>query len=242
MDQLKRKSNFNQSNKDKMKKLRSKSNEYDQSVTCIEKLSNEIFDYLNGCAIKQAFGNLNYRFEQLLKSPSLLFKFNFDRRPNELDMDIYKRMIDFNQHQILSINLWMVEEDIAIITASTINSLFSNLESLTLGEIEPDILLPLLSHLALLPRLFSLFIMRLSGFQELSDCYVLIFNLPKLKYLRFHATGYRHSNIIVSPAMPPSQSISTIEYLVIDHLCTSQDLANIISYTRHLSHLTVSDQ
>jgi hypothetical protein len=39
--------------------------------------------------------------------------------------------------------------------------------------------------------------------------------------------------------MPPSPPVSTIEYLVIDHPCTSQDLSTIISYTPHLSRLRV---
>jgi hypothetical protein len=62
-------------------KQKSKSIEggYDQSITCIENLSNEIFyeifDYLNGCEINQSFAYLNPRFQQLLESPSLLFKF-----------------------------------------------------------------------------------------------------------------------------------------------------------------------
>jgi hypothetical protein len=149
-------------------------------------------------------------------------------------------MINLNQHQILSINLWLANKDMEIITASAINSSFTRLESLTLDNIEPDVLIPLLSHLASLPRLFSLLIMQWSKFQELSDCYALIFNLPKLRYLRFFVNEYRHSNVTVSLPMPSSQSASTIEYLVIDHPCNSQDLSNIVAYTPHLSHLTVA--
>ncbi len=51
--------------------------EFDRSITCIKNLSNEcfyeIFDYLDGCQIYEAFSNLNYRFQQLLNSSSLLF-------------------------------------------------------------------------------------------------------------------------------------------------------------------------
>ena len=53
----------------------------DQSIASIENLSNEIFyeifDYFDGCDIYQAFSNLNYRFQQLIHSPSLLFKIEF---------------------------------------------------------------------------------------------------------------------------------------------------------------------
>ncbi|CAF4157448.1 unnamed protein product [Rotaria sordida] len=75
MNQIKRKLSFNQSSKDEIKKLR---NEFDRSITSIENLPMEffyeLFDYLDGYAIYKAFSNLNYRFQQLLNSPSLLFK------------------------------------------------------------------------------------------------------------------------------------------------------------------------
>jgi hypothetical protein len=149
-------------------------------------------------------------------------------------------MINLNQHQILSINLLMVNKDMKIITASAINSSFTRLESLTLDNIEPDILIPLLSNLAFLPRLFSLVINQWSKFEELSDCYTLILNLPKLKYFKFFINEDQHSNVTISLPMPSSQSANTIEYLVIDHPCNSQDLSNIISYTPNLSRLSVN--
>jgi hypothetical protein len=76
--------------------------------------------------------------------------------------------------------------------------------------------------------------------EKLSDCYVLILNLPKLRYLKFFINEDQDSNVIVSLPLPPSQPVSTIDYLVIDHPCTSQDLSNIISYTPHLSRLSVT--
>jgi len=154
-------------------------------------------------------------------------------------MNIYESTLDFNQHQILSIDLSMVNTDFRIITASAINSSFTHLESLTLDHIEPDILISLLSNLVFLPRLFSLIINQWSKFKELRDCYALIFNLPKLKYLKFFVNESPHSNSAVSLSIPAIQPVSTIEYLVIDHRCNSQDLSNIISYTPHLSRLSV---
>jgi hypothetical protein len=76
--------------------------------------------------------------------------------------------------------------------------------------------------------------------EELSNCYALIFNLPKLRYLKFFVNEYRHSNVTVSLPMSSNQPTNTIEYLVIDHPCNSQDLSNIISYTPHLSRLSVT--
>jgi hypothetical protein len=86
-----------------------------QSINHIENLSNEIFyeifDYLNGCTINQAFENLNHHFQQFLQSPSLLLKLRINSQSNELYIH-YKRTINFNQHQILSINLLTVNRDI----------------------------------------------------------------------------------------------------------------------------------
>ncbi len=133
----------------------------------------------------------------------------------------------------------MATKDMKVITASTINSSFTHLESLTLHRMEPNILLSLLFHLASLPRLFSLLINQQEKLQELDDFYLFIFNLPKLKYLKFSIDGYPTSNVTVSLPMPPSQPSSTIEYLVINHPCTFHDLSTIISYTPHLSRLSV---
>jgi hypothetical protein len=154
-------------------------------------------------------------------------------------MNIYESTLDFNQHQILSIDLSMLNRDMGVITASVINSSFTRLESLTLDEMDPDIFLTLLFHLASLPRLFSLIINQQKELQELNHFYRFIFNLPKLKYLKFSVDGYPISDVTVSLPMPPSQPSSAIEYLVINHPCNSQELSNIMSYTPHLSRLSM---
>ncbi len=148
--------------------------------------------------------------------------------------------MNLNQHKIFSIHWLFPNKDIEIITSSCINSSFTRLESLTLDMMEPNTLLKLLSDLASLPHLFSLVIMQWNEFEELSDFYELIFNLPKLKYMKFLVSGYGYSDEIVSLPMPPSQPISTIEHLVISHRCTSQDLSTMIAYTPNLSRLSVT--
>ncbi|CAF3058682.1 unnamed protein product [Rotaria sp. Silwood2] len=88
MDQVKRKL---KSSEEKTKKLR---NEINQSITSIENLSNdlfyEIFDYLDGIDIFQAFSNLNYRFQELLNSSSILFKIKFHDSISEEILGGYK--------------------------------------------------------------------------------------------------------------------------------------------------------
>ncbi len=155
-------------------------------------------------------------------------------------MNIYKQMIHFNQQQTLSISLSMLNMDMAIIIASTINSSFTRLESLSIGGIELEILLPLLSRLASLPRLFSLTINRSNTYQRLNNCYALIFKLPKLKFLKLSVLKSEDFNGTIGLPMPSSQSSTVIKYLVIDHPCISQDLSNILLHTLELSHLNVT--
>jgi hypothetical protein len=133
---------------------------FDQSITCIENFSNEIFyeifDYLDGCEIYDAFLNLNHRFKQLINSSSLQLKVNFDLPSDRPYENIYKHLLNFNQHQILSINLSTINDDIIIFTTCSINSLFDRLESLTIHTMEPELVISLLVNLNSLPCLILL--------------------------------------------------------------------------------------
>ncbi len=214
----------------------------DDDGTSIENFSNEIFyeifDYLDGCEIYHAFVSLNHRFRQLVDSPSLLLKLKLHSQSNRLYQHIYELLMDFNQHQILSIHLSTSNEDIGVITACSIDSSFSHLESLVIGPMEADILMSLIFDLSSLPRLFSLSIDISNNLQELNEIYELVFHLPKLRFMKLSTNGYR--NVTLSLPMAPSQSFSPIEHLVIDHSCTSQNLSTILSYTPHLSCLKVT--
>ena len=99
-----------------------KLDEFNRSITCIENLSNEffyeIFDYLDGCEIYEAFSYLNYRFQQLLNSSSLLFKIKYDYSTSEeIFLNNYEHIIVHNRHQIYSIYLYELE-DIHIMSLS----------------------------------------------------------------------------------------------------------------------------
>ena len=66
----------------------------------------EIFEYLYDSEVYEAFSNLNYRFEKLINSSSLLFKFTHNNpRPGEIFINTCKKIIRFNRQQILSIHL-----------------------------------------------------------------------------------------------------------------------------------------
>jgi hypothetical protein len=74
-----------------------------------------------------------------------------------------------------------------IISSIIIDSSFICLESLVFCSIEPDALIVLLPKLTSLPRLLSLTIDMSSTQKDLGDIYQLIFNRPKLKYMKFTA-------------------------------------------------------
>jgi hypothetical protein len=79
-------------------------------MACIENLSaevfHEIFNYLDGCHIYEAFSNFNDHFEQLLNSSLLLYKIDIDERVLEvMSMDKYKSIIFINKQKIFSIQL-----------------------------------------------------------------------------------------------------------------------------------------
>ncbi|CAF4438372.1 unnamed protein product, partial [Adineta steineri] len=102
MDSVKRKSSVDYL----PKKFR---NENHRSANYIENMSNEfffeIFDYLDGCEIYEAFSNLNSRFQQLLHCSTLLYKIKLDvSTSEEIFKKNYSQIIDHHQPQILSIH------------------------------------------------------------------------------------------------------------------------------------------
>ena len=136
-------------------------------------------------------------------------------------MNNLKQIFLFNQNQIFSIDLCTSKTVSQIISLFSIDLPFHHLESLVLGSL-------LLPKLTCLPRLFSLTIDIWCNWKDFSDVYRLIFNLPKLRYLKFVVM---ECIIIVSLPIANNKQFTAIEHLVIKHSCT------IISYTPQLRYL-----
>jgi hypothetical protein len=115
-----------------------------------------------------------------------------------------------------------------------INSSFQRLESLVLLAPEPNTLMFILNELISLPRFFSLTIEKLYYLKDLTDIYRIVLTLPVLKYYKISAIN---SDLSISLPISINQQPSTIEYLIIDHCCTFNELSAIISYTPELRHL-----
>jgi hypothetical protein len=216
------------------------------SINSIEKLPNEtfyeIFDYFDGCDIHHSFSNLNYRFQQLINSSLLLLKIKFGySKSKEIFLDYYEQICLQNKNQILSINLWALEDMDEIISSITFDSSFNSLESLIFNTMEPDVLNSLLQKLSSLPRLFSLTIDAWSSQKHLGDVYRLLFNLPKLRYLKYNGLECDDSNVTISLPVAANKQMTAIEHLMIDHPCAVDELFAILSYTPHLRRLKFSN-
>ena len=162
-----------------------------QSATSLENLSNElfyeIFDYLDGMYPYQAFSNLNHYFQQLISAPFVLFKIDSVRssRQNK-SLDQWKNLVNFNKHQIYSIDLGGFSYDEEFSTSVFIfDSSFDHLESLHSHNFDLTTLLSILVKLPSLPRLFSLYISVEDVSFNLAELYALIFKLPVLKCYKF---------------------------------------------------------
>jgi len=209
----------------------------------MENLSNElfyeIFDYLDSCDIYQAFSNLNYRFQRLLNSSSLLFKTTFHRSASEQKfIKNYKQIICFDKNQILSIH-FLSSTHKKMISSLNIDSSFNRLESLVFHSIEPDILISLLPKLIPLPRFFSLTINTRNILKDLTGIYRFIFDLPKLQYIRFFAMA---SEATVFLPFSIHKQISNIKHLIMNHSIALHKLFSILSYTSQIDHLSFTQK
>jgi hypothetical protein len=144
--------------------------------------------------------------------------------------DYTKSFLIPNKHQIFSFHFHNTISNSPIFLWFPIDSTFDHLESLILTGVQVNELVLILVGLIHLPHLFSLTI-RLDQYSgDLSFIYQLIFNLPKLKYNKLSSTN--NSSLISIRSQ-----FSPIEYLIIDHSCTLNDLQTILSYTPRLTHL-----
>ncbi|CAF2662233.1 unnamed protein product [Rotaria sp. Silwood2] len=210
-------------------------------IISIENLSNEllykIFDYLDVNELFEAFSNLNYRFEQLLNSPLLLFKMKFHLTSYLLYTNFYEQMKLINKYQIYSLYVYLPLRNNLFFSSLCINSSFTNLKFLTLNEVQPDVLLVVLSTLSNIPRLSSLTINNFNILKYSTDIYRIVFNLPLLKYFKFSTSN---SDLLISLPTRTDEQYSSIKYLVIDHHCTLDEIGLLTSYTPQLDRLYVN--
>ncbi|CAF3570438.1 unnamed protein product [Rotaria sp. Silwood1] len=208
-------------------------------IHSFENLSNElfyeIFDYLDGYEIYQAFSNLNSRFKALLTCSSLRLKIDLRFHPEDILQYCSTYVVTPNKDRIISLRWSNLRDYKSGFTLFNIDSLFSRLESLTLGDIESNQLIPLLISLISLPRLYSLTINYDDDLKDISNIYQILLNFPMLKYNKL---SFFSLESFIPLSRATTDQFSSIKYLVIDHCCSLNELIDILSYTPQLYRLT----
>lgn len=190
----------------------------------------DIFDYLDGCDVYDAFSRLNTRFQHLLTS-GLLLKINLCSKYESILRNCCWRIILPNRYQIVSLRLSNNPTFDIFFKFCTIDSTFSRLESLMLEGNDPEKIMLILINLASLPRLFSLEISFCTNSADPIEFYALVFKLPVLKYCKISSTT--NGTRVSLPLAIPNE-FTNVKYLVIDHRCTLNELMSILSYTPQL--------
>ena len=209
----------------------------------IEDLSNEllyeIFEYLHADLLYEAFSDLNSRFQHLLFHSTFPLKVRPNSKTRSKLEHYCKNFWIPNRHRIVSIYFDHPSIMDSALTHCMIDSSFHRLESVDLNEPRTEQFLMLLFCLKSLPRLSSLSTILVSRrIDDLGDIYRMIFSLPTLKYNRL-MMDYDDMEEALNISLPLAinESLSTIEYLIIDHNCTVQQLFSIIAHTPQLRHL-----
>ncbi|CAF4443397.1 unnamed protein product, partial [Adineta steineri] len=130
-----------------------------------------------------------------------------------LFLNNHEELLHNHRHQILSIHSFD-ENTTEIISIIKYNlSLFQSLQSLILYSIKSDILSSLIHQLASLPNFYSLTIDLCTEEQDHTNIYQSIFNLPKLKYLKYRTCDNEDIDIVISlPIATTDQQKTSIEY------------------------------
>ena len=213
------------------------------SISSIENLATElfyeIFEYLTYREIYRGFLNLNSHFQQIINSSLLSLKIQFRSRTIPELIDSCRNLIIPNRHRIISLclkNEFLIN---GFFTYCIMDCSFTRLQSIVLRNMNIDKSILPLFYLNSLPHLFSLTIYIDAKWDDnLNNIYRMIFSFSSLKYYKISAllsSEDVHTNIFVPLAM--NEKFSTIEYLIIDHCCTLDEIFSMLVHTPRLRHL-----
>ena len=195
----------------------------------------EIFDYLEGGTLYQAFKGLNARFERLLDVSNLRLKTYQHCKLFGSSQACYKALIAPNKQRILSLDVHFTWSHNLLRSGSFLDASFIRLQSLTLQYVRKTSLISLLIVLADIPLLTALYIRLGDDLTDLTDTYQRIFALPLIRFLE--VVTY----VLVEPiSLPISRAdrCTRLESLNFDHDCSVGDLLTLLSYTPRLRRLT----
>ncbi|CAF1046882.1 unnamed protein product [Adineta steineri] len=214
------------------------------TITTIEDFSNEIFyeifEYLYGNDIYEAFSILNSRFQQLLHCPFLQYKIRLDDRLMKQNIvDELKQISHVIKNYIFSISIRPWRPTTKIISLCNFDSSYQNLHCLIFNINQPNIILLILPKLTQLPKLYSLTIENIQKLKIICKIYPLVLNLSKLKYFKIETCCI---DLFADHSLPIAthEQSSSIEHLIIEHYCSVQELVNFLYYTPKVHHLKFS--
>jgi len=212
------------------------------SISSFEDLSNEllydVLDYFDLSEIFYSFHQLNQRIQNVIFNSRLPLKCQRVETFDQLFDKFCRQMIIPNRHRILSLRLSNHFQCMKFFNIHPIDPSFEHLQSLTLHETTYNDILSLLPTLISLSKLTSLTISLPYLDIDPNEIYQRILQLPVLKYnkLSISRSILEDMNFNFS-----QQQISSIEYLIINHLCTAHHLNEILLCTPKLRHLTCTN-
>jgi hypothetical protein len=120
------------------------------------------------------------------------------------------------------------------------NASFARLQSITFHEISSDKLMGFLFYLNSLPRLSSLtIVLDDDDYYDLTEIYRMILQLHSLKYNCLMLSEETELTALVPFAI--NERFSTLEYLVMNHKCTLNELISILYHTPRLRRLSCGE-
>ncbi|CAF1427167.1 unnamed protein product [Adineta steineri] len=204
------------------------------SLTHLEDISNElmyeIFEFLDGYDMYEAFSNLNTRFNNLLIYSTLPIKINMSSMSKSTFQRYYTDIIMPNRYRIGSLRLSDPFTLDLIFKPPRIILKFLRLETLILNNIKSKYLGNIFKYLSLLPRLFSLVIAPADNVPNKTTFYRSIFSLPVLKYCKL---SYEE-RVGSGPLLSAVNECSTIEHLVINSSFAYHQLDALFTYIPQL--------
>ena len=199
----------------------------------------DIFKYLEGEKLYNAFKDLNARLENLLDATNLRIQACLAQRVEPVQslqslQDYFDNVIAPIGHRILAVDLSYPWGTDFLHPAPPIDASFVRLEFLHLNHIYSGNLIPLLNSLADVRRLTSLKLSVWDHLRDISNVYQLIFALPSIKFLEVKTNTVIKT---IDLTMPTPERYSQIEYLVVKHQCSTDNLLALLSYTPRLRRL-----
>ena len=196
----------------------------------------EIFEYLNGCDLIQAFSQLNQRFEYLIQYSSLPLAIEFTSKSQAKLEENCRNVIIPYKHRIRSLHLYNSTVIGNFFRICTIDGSFTCLKSIALSEISRENAIAAIFCMKSLPKLSSLTI-------ELEDDYdpdgsiifELIFQLPTLKYLSITASPWEFD---IDIPIAINSKPSPIERMILNVYFRVSELITIVQHTPKLKYLS----